>query len=77
MQNGPKTIRSRQRGPAAFVVRSKSSTVGSAHPSFQNAQRKYEHYLALARAEAQAGNPVEAENYYQHAEYYFRLMSST
>jgi hypothetical protein len=33
--------------------------------------------LALARAEAQSGNPVGAENYYQHAEHYFRLMSST
>jgi hypothetical protein len=32
--------------------------------------------LALARAEAQSGNPVGAENYYQHAEHYFRLMSS-
>ena len=77
MQNGPKTMRPRQRQPTAFVARSKSSTARTAHPSFQNAQRNYERYLALARAEAQAGNPVEAENYYQHAEHYFRLMSST
>jgi Domain of unknown function (DUF4167) len=34
----------------------------------------YERYLALARAEAQSGNAVAAENYYQHAEHYFRLM---
>jgi hypothetical protein len=27
--------------------------------------------LALARAEAQNGNAVGAENYYQHAEHYF------
>jgi hypothetical protein len=32
--------------------------------------------LALARAEALAGNTVAAENYYQHAEHYFRSMSS-
>jgi hypothetical protein len=32
--------------------------------------------LELARAEALAGNPVEAENYYQHAEHYYRSMSS-
>jgi hypothetical protein len=32
--------------------------------------------MALARAEAQTGNTVWAENYYQHAEHYFRLMSS-
>jgi hypothetical protein len=30
----------------------------------------------LARAEAQAGNSVGAENYYQHAEHYFRLMKA-
>ena len=42
----------------------------------QNAQRTYEQYMALARAEAQIGNMVGAENYYQHAEHYFRLMSS-
>jgi hypothetical protein len=35
------------------------------------AQRSYERYLALARAEAQNGNAVGAENYYQHAEHYF------
>ena len=42
----------------------------------QNARRNYERYLALARAEAQIGNTVGAENYYQYAEHYFRSMSS-
>ena len=42
----------------------------------QNAQRNYERYLALARAEAQVGNSVGAENYYQYAEHYFKAMSS-
>ena len=42
----------------------------------QNAQRSYERYLALAQAEAQAGDRVAAENYYQHAEHYYRMMSS-
>jgi predicted S18 family serine protease len=41
----------------------------------QNAQRNYERYLALAQAEAQAGNLIGAENYYQHAEHYYRSMS--
>jgi hypothetical protein len=41
-----------------------------------NAQRNYERYIALAQAEAQAGDRVAAENYYQHAEHYFRTMSS-
>jgi len=42
----------------------------------QNAQRNYERFLALARAEAQIGNTVGAENYYQYAEHYFRSMRS-
>jgi len=42
----------------------------------QNAQRNYERYLALARAEARIGNTVGAENYYQYAEHYYRLSCS-
>jgi hypothetical protein len=41
----------------------------------QNAQRNYERYLALARAEALAGDRIVAENYFQHAEHYFRSMT--
>ena len=40
----------------------------------QNAQRSYERYLALAQA--QSGDVIGAENYYQHAEHHFRSMSS-
>ena len=40
----------------------------------QNAQKSYERYLALARAEALNGDPIGAENYLQHAEHYFRSM---
>src|SRR5262245_17276355 len=36
---------------------------------------KYERHLALAREAALNGDPIEAENYYQHAEHYFRMMS--
>ena len=43
---------------------------------FQNMKQSYERYLAMARAEAQNGNTVAAENYYQHAEHYFRSMFS-
>jgi Domain of unknown function (DUF4167) len=77
MQNGLKTMGPRHRRPAAFGTRPKSGTARTTHPSSHNAQRNYEQYLSLARAEVQAGNPVGAENYYQHAEHYFRLMSST
>jgi hypothetical protein len=81
MQNGPKTfVRGRQPRPAAsFAGRSRRWTSGAARPEpigSQNARRNYERYLALARAEAQIGNTVGAENYYQYAEHYFRSMSS-
>ena len=81
MQNGPRPIVSaRQPRPAAsFAARSKRWTSSTARPEptgSQNARRNYERYLALAGAEAQIGNMVGAENYYQHAEHYFRSMSS-
>jgi hypothetical protein len=41
----------------------------------QNAERNYQRYLALARAEALAGDRIAAENYFQHAEHYFRSMA--
>jgi hypothetical protein len=39
-----------------------------------SAQRNYERYLALARDATLNGDIVEAENFYQHAEHYFRVM---
>jgi hypothetical protein len=38
------------------------------------ARRSHERYLALAHAALTAGDRIEAENMYQHAEHYFRLM---
>jgi hypothetical protein len=49
------------------VARSQRWTPQSNRPNpqnFQNAQRSYERYLALAQTEAQIGNTVGAENYY-------------
>jgi hypothetical protein len=39
-----------------------------------NAHQKYERYVALAREATRNGDSVEAENLYQHAEHYFRVM---
>jgi hypothetical protein len=64
----------------SFPARSKGtnmSAVRSPSNGFQSAQRTYERYLALAQEEARSGNVVGAENYYQHAEHYFRLMSAS
>ena len=81
MQNGPKTmINTRQsRSSQSYDgrPRKRESNTGREKPqNFQNAQRSYERYLALAQAEVLAGDIVGAENYYQHAEHYFRSMSS-
>jgi Domain of unknown function (DUF4167) len=80
MQNGAKPITSarQHRRAASFVARSQRWTPSAARPEpgTQTAQKTYERYLALARAEAQTGNTVGAENYYQHAEHYFRSMRS-
>jgi hypothetical protein len=43
--------------------------------SRQSVRANYERYLALARAQTLAGDQVEAENSYQHAEHYFRTMA--
>jgi uncharacterized protein DUF4167 len=81
MQDGRKTnMNRRQRRPAAsFAARSKPWSSNATRPEPKgphNAQRNYERYMELARAEALTGNTVGAENYYQHAEHYFRSMSS-
>jgi hypothetical protein len=67
------------RRAAPFANQSKPWASNAAPPErkgSQDAQRNYERYLALARAEAQSGNTVGAENYFQHAEHYYRSMSA-
>jgi hypothetical protein len=80
MQNGTNTtMRTRGSRPASpFAARAtRIPNVAAPMPKgTQNAKRNYERYLELAQAEALTGNSVGAENYYQHAEHYFRSMSS-
>ena len=79
MNNGPKNVTSTRQPKPAGSARPKRWTPSAARPQSngsQSAQRSYERYLALAQEEARSGNVVAAENYYQHAEHYFRLMSS-
>lgn len=42
--------------------------------AFASAERKYARYSALAREAALRGDMVAMENFYQHAEHYFRVM---
>jgi Domain of unknown function (DUF4167) len=81
MLNGSKTIMNTGHPKPArqFDARSKRWTSSTARPTLNgshNAQLSYERYIALAQEEARSGDVVGAENYYQHAEHYFRLMSS-
>jgi hypothetical protein len=39
-----------------------------------NPRHQYERYLARAREAQQAGDEIEMENCFQHAEHYFRVM---
>jgi hypothetical protein len=77
----PKTMTITQHAKSArrFAYRPKQRTSNVARPDSRgplNAQRGYERYLALAQAQARSGDVIGAENYYQHAEHYFRSMSS-
>jgi hypothetical protein len=61
-RSGKQPVRASQPPP-----RSRGETIARARQSF-------ERYTALARDAASAGNAIEAENFYQHAEHYFRVM---
>ncbi|MDH3741373.1 MAG: DUF4167 domain-containing protein [Hyphomicrobiales bacterium] len=53
--------------PRSKAHRSRSTSSGQPKNSFDR-------YTALALAAAAAGDVIEAENYYQHAEHYYRVM---
>lgn len=42
----------------------------------RSSKLNYESYLSQAQAAARSGNLVEAENFYQHAEHYFRILNN-
>jgi hypothetical protein len=61
----------KRRGPIGVTV-----AAGQRRPNgvSGNAHRNYERYIALAREAMSRGDSIEAENCYQHAEHYFRVM---
>src|SRR6201995_4299856 len=57
----------------------RSQTFDSNGPSVKirgNAYQVFERYLALAREAQASGDRIAAENLYQHAEHYFRVMNA-
>ena len=65
--NGSRTLPSRS-------SRSRSNTTRRTPDQGINPKARYAKYMELARAAALTGDAVETENYYQHAEHYFRMM---
>ena len=47
---------------------------GNPHRAAANARSNYERYTTLAKDAARRGETIEAENLFQHAEHYFRVM---
>lgn len=57
----------------------RSQSFDSSGPSVKirgNAYQVFERYIAMAREAASAGDRIAAENLYQHAEHYYRIMQA-
>ena len=80
MRSGPNTRRLRSRSNANRRGNpSRPHNFESNGPDVKvrgNAQQVVEKYLQLARDATTAGNPVMAENYFQHAEHYQRIQTA-
>lgn len=81
MRSGPNNRRSRGRGNSGRGNRpQRNNNFDSSGPDLKvrgTAQQVVDKYQALAREAATAGDPVKAENYYQHAEHYYRVLSAS
>ena len=79
MRPGTSSRRSRGRGNRKPHVPMKNQTFDSNGPEVRvrgNAHQVLEKYLALARDAQAAGDRIAAENYFQHAEHYFRIINA-
>jgi len=79
MRQGPNNRRSRGRGPRRpHNGNPRQQTFDSNGPDVRirgNAYQVLEKYLAMARDATSAGDRIAAENYYQHAEHYYRIVN--
>src|SRR5499433_4252177 len=79
MRQGPNPRRSRGRGPRKPHLSAKQQTFDSNGPDVRvrgNAYQVLEKYLAMARDAASAGDRIAAENFFQHAEHYYRIINA-
>jgi len=78
MRQGQNSKRSRGRSGGRRNTSPRHQSFDSNGPSIRirgNAHQVYEKYIQLARDANTAGDRVAAENMYQHAEHYFRIMN--
>jgi hypothetical protein len=80
MRPGPnmKRQRGRNNGRKPHMPQ-RSQTFDSSGPDVRirgNAYQVLEKYLAMARDASAAGDRIAAENFYQHAEHYYRVISA-
>src|SRR4249919_3665793 len=79
MRNGQKRMRGRgnnthrkSQNPLTRVYESNGPDVKIRGTASHIAEK----YIQLARDSQSSGDPIAAENYYQHAEHYFRLIAA-
>jgi hypothetical protein len=79
MRQGQNNRRSRGRGQRRQHQNPRQQTFDSSGPEVRirgNAYQVLEKYLAMARDATAAGDRIAAENFYQHAEHYYRLINA-
>ena len=78
-QNGKLRPRGRGNSGGGKRMPPRNTTFDSNGPDIRirgNAHQVLEKYLAMARDASSQGDRISAENYYQHAEHYFRMINS-
>lgn len=79
MRQGPNNKRIRGRSTGRKHSNPRNQSFDSNGPDVKvrgNAQQIVEKYLTLARDASSTGDRIAAENYYQHAEHYYRLLNA-
>ena len=71
-KNGANSRRQRNLSNGKNSQAHESGITKSAKP-----KKKFDEYTSLARVAASSGDVIAAENLYQHAEHFFRLMNNS
>lgn len=79
MKPGPNSKRSRGRGNPRKQNSPRNTNLESNGPDIRvrgSLTQVLEKYLAMARDASSSGDPIAAENYFQHAEHYYRVLNA-